>query len=84
MATQSQRRLEGLAAIRRFKAEYRKADSAGERMERELERLVTRKTLISIDSLQSLQKKLEEFIRLVDSLQRLYKILVDIINAIPR
>ncbi len=84
MATQSQRRSEGLAAIRRFKAEYRKADSAGERMERELNRLVNRKTLIGIDSLAKLQKQLEDFIRLVESLQRLYKIVVDIIASIPR
>lgn len=84
MATQSQRRAEALAAIRRLRQEYRKADSAGERFERELDRLTKRKTLIGPDQIQGLAQKLEAYARLVESAQRLYVVIANIIANIPR
>lgn len=84
MATQGQRRAEGRNAVRRFRAEYRKADTAGELLEREVDRLIKRKTLIGPDELQTLARRLDAYIRLVDSLQRLYAILSQMVLQIPR
>lgn len=83
MATQGQRRSEGRAAIRRLRQEYRKADSAGERVERELDRLVKRKTLITVDDLQTIQRTLNTFVQTVESAQKLYALVVQIIRQIP-
>ncbi len=84
MATQGQRRAEAVGAIRRLRAEYRKADSSGERVQRELNRLTKRKTLIGPDQLKGLADKLEEYVRIVESLQRLYAIIFQIVSALPR
>lgn len=84
MATQGQRRAEGRNAIRKFRQEYRKADSAGESLERELDRLIKRKTLIGPDELATLAQRLETFVRLVDSIQRLYATIYEMVVQIPR
>ena len=84
MATQGQRRSEAKAAIRRLRAEYRKADSSGETVQRELERLLKRKTLIGPDSLQTLANRIDTYARLVESVQRLYLIVWGIIQNVPR
>lgn len=84
MATQGQRRQEAVSAIRRLRAEYRKADSSGERVERELDRLVKRKTLIGPDQMQTLADRLEDYVRIVESVQRLYALIYQIIQGLPR
>lgn len=84
MATQGQRRQEGVAAIRRLRTEHRKADSAGEKLERELDRLIKRKTLIGPDQLQTLASRLVDYVRLVESEQRLYGIVYQLIQGLPR
>jgi hypothetical protein len=84
MATQAQRRGEGRAAIRRLRQEYRKADSAGERLERELDRLTQRKTLIGPDDLKKLSDLLDTYIRIAESVQKLYILVMAIIQGLPR
>jgi len=84
MATQGQRRREGIQAIRRLRAEYRKADSAGEKAERELDRLIKRKTLIGPDQLSTLANQIGEYVKLVDSIQRLYALVYQLIQGLPR
>jgi len=84
MATQGQRKAEGVSAIRRLRAEYRKADSAGERAERELDRLIKRKTLIGPDQLQTLADRLTDYVKLVESVQRLYALVYQVIQQLPR
>lgn len=84
MATQGQRRTEAKNAIRRLRQEYRKADSAGERVERELDRLIKRKTLIGVDQLDTLAKQLNDFIRVAESIQKIYVMVYEIISALPR
>jgi len=84
MATQAQRRGEGRAAIRRLRQEYRKADSAGERLERELDRLTQRKTLIGPDDLKKLSELLDTYIRIAESVQKLYILVMAIIQGLPR
>jgi len=84
MATQAQRRAEGVAAIRRLRMEYRKADSQGERLERELDRLTQRKTLIGPDQLKKLADQVDGYVRLVESVQKLYVLVYSIIQGLPR
>lgn len=84
MATQGQRRAEGRAAIRRLRVEYRKTDSSGERLERELDRLIKRKTMIGADQLGTLAERVNEYIRLAESLSRLYAIVWDFIKRLPQ
>lgn len=43
-------------AARNARTYYRKTDTAGEKLERELDRLVKRKTLIQASSLKSMEK----------------------------
>lgn len=80
MATQGQRRAEVKSAVRRLRQEYRKADSAGEKVERELDRLIKRKTLISPDDMASAANKLADYIRMADSIQKLYSSIWEIIK----
>jgi len=84
MATQGQRRREAVAAIRRLRVEYRKTDTAGELLERELDRLIKRKTLIGPDQLQTLSRRLVDLVKLAESLQRMYAIIQGIIEGLPR
>jgi len=82
MATQGQRRAEARSAVRRLRAEYRRADSAGERAERELDRLVKRKTLITADELQTVSKKLMDYVQAVESIQRIYVLVQRILQQV--
>lgn len=84
MATQGQRRSEARAAIRKLRAEYRKADSAGERAERELDRLIKRKTLIGPDELQTLAERIDAWVRVGESVQRMYALIYQLIAQLPR
>lgn len=84
MATQGQRRREAVAAVRKLRQEYRKTDSAGELVQRELNRLAQRKTLIGPDEIEKLARLIETYIKLAEALQKAYAILVGIINGLPR
>jgi len=59
--TYAQRKAAVLAALRRVRQQYRKADSLGEVLERELDRLLLRKTLITASSLQTTSQKYDAF-----------------------
>jgi len=82
MATQGQRRAEAKSAVRRLRAEYRKADSAGEKAERELDRLIKRKTLIGADDLQTVAKQLYSYAQAVESIQRIYILVQKILQQV--
>lgn len=49
-----------IKGLRRVRQQFRTADSAGEILERELDRLIKRKTLISPESLQGVTKKYQD------------------------
>lgn len=82
MATQGQRRAEARSAVRRLRQEYRKADTAGEKAERELDRLVKRKTLITADELQTVAKRLMDYAQAVESIQRVYVLVQRILQQV--
>lgn len=63
MATQGERRLQAIRALRALRRLYRTADSAGERVERELDRLIKRKTLVSPDSLATLARLVQAYMK---------------------
>jgi len=52
-------------SVRRIRATYRRADSAGEIFERELDRLINRKTIVSPATLLKLAGTYESFTRAV-------------------
>jgi len=56
MATYRQRTLEVKSAIRQTRKSYRTLDSSLEKLERELDRLIKRKTLVGPESLNTLIK----------------------------
>lgn len=68
MATQGQQRAALLSAVRVARQVYRKIDTAGEKVERELDRLIKRKTLISPRSLVTLGQKINEFVGQVNGI----------------
>lgn len=57
------------AALRRLRAAYRIADSQGELLERELDRLILRKTIVSPESLQSAIKRFDSYKGAVRSIE---------------
>jgi len=64
-----QRRNAVNAALRRVRQAYRKTDSAGEILERELDRLISRKTIVSPASLKSVQVKLDVYVKFLNGLE---------------
>lgn len=54
------------SAMRKLRSVYRNADTAGEKVERELDRLINRKTLIESKSLLTVQSLLAEYLRRVN------------------
>jgi hypothetical protein len=56
------------AALRRLRVAYRKADSAGEKLERELDRLIARKTIVSPTSLVQTTALLDEYVRAINAM----------------
>jgi hypothetical protein len=50
-----------IKGLRRARQAFRISDSAGEILERELDRLIKRKTLISPESLQGVSKKYQDY-----------------------
>lgn len=83
MATQGERRSQAIRAIRALRKLMRKSDSAGERLERELNRLISRKTLISPDSLATTGRLLQEYARQIEFLTKGYADAAGIIQRIP-
>ena len=57
-----------LRALRKARAVYRRADSAGELVERELDRLILRRTLVSPESLRSLVDRYRAYSQMVSAL----------------
>lgn len=82
MATQGQRRAEARAAVRRARTSYRRADTSGEKVERELDRLIKRKTLIQTDDLQKLIDLSNQYVENVNSLLAALTLLLRFINSV--
>lgn len=83
MATQGERRRQAVAAIRALRRSYRAADTAGEKLERELDRLVKRKRLIQNESLATTGRLLDEYAINVQNILNVYIDTVQIIINIP-
>jgi hypothetical protein len=60
------------AALRKLRAVYRGADSQGEVLERELDRLINRKTLVETQSLSKSRTLLAEYIRRINLLPQAF------------
>lgn len=84
MATQGERRQQAVRAVRSLRRIFRSIDSAGEKVERELDRLIKRKTLISPDSLGTLTRLTQEFVRGQESLVKGLNDTAIILQFIPR
>jgi len=67
--TDAQARNLVIKALRQARAAYRAADTAGEREEREYDRLIKRKTRINSSSLVTLVKRYNSFQALVNKIQ---------------
>ena len=65
----SQRTRNVNASLRRLRAAYRKADSQGELLERELDRLINRKTIVSPESLLKVTVQFEAYVRSVNLIE---------------
>lgn len=66
--TFAQRRSAVNAALRRVRQQYRKADTRGEVLERELDRLILRKTIVSPETMSKLQEKYGQYIAEVNGI----------------
>jgi hypothetical protein len=84
MATQGQRRAQAIGAMRALRKLYRTLDTTGEKMERELDRLVKRKTLIGPDSLAKTGTLMVEIEFKFKALVKGFGDLVAIIANLPR
>lgn len=58
-----------IKALRQARKAYRAADSAGESLEREFDRLIKRKTRINSTSLSTLSTRYDNWLHLVEALQ---------------
>jgi hypothetical protein len=67
--TDAQARNLVIKALRQARAAYRAADTAGEREERELDRLIKRKTRINANSLLTLSKRYADWQKLTNNVQ---------------
>ena len=68
-------------AIRQLRALYRQADTQGEKVERELDRLIKRKTQVEIKSLDTLIKTTNEYYNKVQTFARGYSALAQAIRV---
>lgn len=82
MATQAQLRASAKSALRATKSIYRRADTAGERLEREIERLLKRKTLLTPQSIAKLGAEIVSYIQLVNNLAKAGDDLARIITSL--
>ncbi len=67
--TFSQRTKAVNGALRRLRQQYRKADSQGELLERELDRLISRKTIVTPASLSKAAQLYESYVRAVNEIE---------------
>lgn len=67
--TDAQARSLVVRALRQARAAYRAADTAGEREERELDRLIKRKTRISANQLNTLANRYSAYLKLTQAAQ---------------
>lgn len=81
MATQGQIRARAKSAVRATRAVYRRADSAGEKLERELDRLIKRKQLIAPEDVLTAAKDAAEYIQLAVALIKALQDLVVILGG---
>lgn len=58
-----------IKSLRQSRATFRAADTAGEALEREFDRLIKRKTRITSASLVTLSKRYDDFLHKVESVQ---------------
>jgi hypothetical protein len=65
----AQRRNAVNMALRRVRQQYRKLDSAGEVLERELDRLILRKTIVSPQTLKSVQVKVDVLVKMLNGIE---------------
>jgi len=68
-------------SIRSLRALYRRADTAGERVERELDRLIKRKTQVELKSLQTLINEMNAYYNMVQTFARAYSSLAQAIRV---
>ena len=71
MATQAQVRSRAKERVRVVKRGLKKVDTRLEIMERRLDKLLERDTLIQIESFDSFLKNFDEFIKLIQELERM-------------
>jgi len=83
MATQAERRSQAIRALRALRKLLRTTDSSGEKLERELDRLIRRKTLISPDSLAGAGRLLQLYAKNMENLTRGYADAASIIQRVP-
>jgi len=67
MATYAQQKTRVNAALRQARKAYRTADTLGELLERELDRLIKRKTLVGPASLKTLGNRYDAYRKWVDN-----------------
>lgn len=80
MARNTERERNIKQALRQLKQSYRRADSAGERFERELNRLKVRKTLIEPEDVMKLVQLWETWTKVADDTTAAMTAAVSIIN----
>ena len=68
--TYAKRKATVVAALRRVRAQYRKADTMGEVLERELDRCILRKTLIGPETIKTLLTRYEGYITQVNLMEQ--------------
>ena len=66
----AQRRNAVNRALRQVRKSYRTADSLGEVLERELDRMIDRKTIVSPESMRLITAKYEAYLRSAQDVQR--------------
>jgi hypothetical protein len=66
----AQRRNAVNRALRQVRKSYRVADTQGELLERELDRLILRKTIVSPESLRAVLSRYEAYTRAAQDIQR--------------
>lgn len=66
----AQRRNAVNQSLRRLRQAYRKLDTAGEIVERELDRLIQRKTIVSASNIRSVQVKVDVLVQCLNAMEQ--------------
>ena len=72
------------ASLRRARAVYRKADTAGEILERELDRLILRKTIVTPESMISMATKHLAYVQRVNDMDGALSDAIRLANSYTR